>query len=109
MDVGIFGPLSRAYKKRLNDTALYEALAITKQEFLEIYQAARSQAISLTNIASAWRATGLIPYDPSAVLSKIQPETLPFASLTNKDGVRIDIPVSPSVGEKINEVIDSVI
>ena len=71
LDVGIFGPLSRAYKKRLYDIALYGALAITKQEFLEIYQAVRSQAISLTNIASAWRATGLIYYDPSAVLSKI--------------------------------------
>ena len=71
LDVGIFGSLLRAYKKRLNDTALYGALAILKQEFLEIYQAARSQAISLTNIASAWRVIGLIPYDPSAVLLKI--------------------------------------
>jgi len=87
LDVGIFGPLSRAYKKRLNDTTLYGALAISKQEFLEIYQAIHSQAISLTNIASAWRAIGLIPYDPSAVLSKIQLETPPFASLINKDDV----------------------
>jgi len=71
LDIGIFGPLLQAYKKRLNDTALYGALAILKQEFLEIYQAARSQAILLTNIASAWRATGLIPYNPSAVLLKI--------------------------------------
>ena len=109
LDVSIFRPLARAYKKRLYDIALYGALAITKQEFLEIYQAARSQAISLTNIASAWRATGLIPHDPSAVLSKIQPETPPFASLTNKNGVRINIPMSPSVREKINKVINSVI
>jgi DDE superfamily endonuclease len=106
LDVSIFGPLARAYKKRLYDTALYGALAITKQEFLEIYQAARSEAISSTNMASTWRATGLIPYDPSIVLSKIQSETPPFASLTNKDGVRIDIPVSPSVGERINEAVD---
>ena len=42
LDIGIFGPLLRAYKKRLYDTALYRALAIIKQEFLEIYQAARS-------------------------------------------------------------------
>lgn len=109
LDVSIFGPLAKAYKKRLHDTAIYGALAITKKEFLEIYQAARSEAISSSNIASAWRATGLIPYDPSTVLSKIQTETLPFASLTNKDGIRIDIPVSPSVGERINGVIDLVL
>ena len=87
LDVSIFGPLARAYKKRLYDTAIYGALAITKQEFLEIYQAAHSEAISLSNIASTWRVMGLIPYNPSTVLLKIQPETPLFASLINKNGV----------------------
>ena len=108
LDVGVFGPLAKVYKRHLHDSALYGALSITKQEFLQYYQAARKEAISSTNIASAWRATGLIPLDPSIVLLKIQPKTPPFASLTNKDGVRIDIPVSP-IGEKINKVIDLIL
>ena len=87
LDVSIFGPLARAYKKQLYNTALYGALAITKQEFLEIYQAAYSEAISSTNIASTWRATGLIPYNPFTVLLKIQLETAPFASLINKNSI----------------------
>ena len=87
LDVSVFGPLAKAYKKRLHDIAIYRALAITKKEFLEIYQAARSKAISSSNIASAWRATGLIPYDPSTVLLKIWTETPPFTSLTNKNSI----------------------
>jgi hypothetical protein len=71
LDVSIFRPVARAYKKRLYDTAIYGALAITKMEFLKIYQAARSKAILSSNIASAWRATGLIPSDPSIILLKI--------------------------------------
>ena len=71
LDVNIFGPLARAYKKRLYNTVIYGALAITKQEFLEIYQAVRSEAISLSNIVSAWQAMGLIPYNPFTVLLKI--------------------------------------
>ena len=60
---------------------------ITKRQFLEYYQGARNEAISLTNIASAWRVTGLIPYNPSIILLKIRPKIPPFISLTNKDGV----------------------
>jgi len=30
LNIGIFGPLSQAYKKRLNNTTLYGALAILK-------------------------------------------------------------------------------
>ena len=41
LDISIFGSLLQAYKKQFNNTALYKALAIIKQEFLEIYQAAR--------------------------------------------------------------------
>ncbi|OCK98156.1 DDE-domain-containing protein [Cenococcum geophilum 1.58] len=109
LNIGVFGPLARAYKKHLYNSALYGALSITKLEFLQYYQAARNKAISLTNIASAWRATGLIPLNPSTVISKIQPKTPPFASLTSKDSVRINIPISPSVGEKINKVVDLIL
>ena len=71
LDVSIFRPLAKAYKKRLYNTAIYRALAITKIEFLKIYQAARNKAISSNNIVSAWQATGLNPYNPSTILLKI--------------------------------------
>jgi hypothetical protein len=71
LNISIFGSVTKAYKKQLYDIAIYRALAITKMEFLEIYQAVYSEAISPSNIASVWRAIGLIPYNPSTVLLKI--------------------------------------
>ena len=109
LDVGIFSPLARAYKKRLYDFAFYGAVNITKPKFLEYYQAARHEAISPTNIASAWRATGLLPFDPSVILQKIQPTAQsttqpPCISFTDKNGHRFDIPMSPSVEEKLTAI-----
>ncbi|OCL00403.1 CENP-B protein, partial [Cenococcum geophilum 1.58] len=71
LDVGIFSPLSKAYRKRLHNFAFYRAVNITKPKFLKYYQAAQCEAILLTNIANAWQATGLLPFDPSVVLEKI--------------------------------------
>ena len=71
LDVGIFSPLSKAYRKRLHDFAFYGAINITKPTFLEYYQAARDEAISSTNMASAWRATGLLLFNPLVILKKI--------------------------------------
>ena len=34
LDVGVFGPLAKVYKRHLHDSVLYGALSITKQEFL---------------------------------------------------------------------------
>jgi len=104
LDVGIFSPLSKAYRKRLYDFAFYGAVNITKPKFLEYYQAARHEAISLTNIASAWRATGLLPFNPSVVLEKIRPTTPSCISFTDKNGHRFNIPVSPSVEERLTEI-----
>jgi hypothetical protein len=41
---------------------------IDKLEFLPLYQQARAQALSESNIKSGFRATGLKPYKPDAIL-----------------------------------------
>ncbi|OCK91762.1 uncharacterized protein K441DRAFT_728630, partial [Cenococcum geophilum 1.58] len=40
LNIGIFSPLARAYKKRLYDFTFYGAVNITKPKFLKYYQAA---------------------------------------------------------------------
>jgi hypothetical protein len=58
------------------------------------FQAARQEAISARNIESAWRAVGLIPYNPSPILEKYRPKTPPFRDAIDGNGV-----------EKINEMV----
>jgi hypothetical protein len=44
---------------------------IDKQDFLAIYPAARTESQSVNNIFSAFRATGILPFDPDQVLSRL--------------------------------------
>ena len=60
---------------------------IDKADFLEVYYATHTQSITLANIQSSFAATGLVPYDPERVLSKLNTQfktlTLPSTSYTN--------------------------
>jgi hypothetical protein len=44
---------------------------INQQDFLTIYPKARAESQSASNIASVFKATGLVPYDPDQVLSRL--------------------------------------
>ena len=44
---------------------------IDKHDFLQAYLIARTEAASIANIQSGFAATGLVPYDPERVLSKL--------------------------------------
>src|SRR5271163_4665821 len=77
---------------------MFGAERITNQQFLEFFQLARKDAISLRNIASAWRATGLRPFNPSLVLQKHKPSTLVTASFSTNG----DIQLQPTEAQKVN-------
>src|SRR5438045_9340414 len=44
---------------------------INKPDFLEIYQEAQDKAITVENIKSAWRESGIHPYNLDLILSKL--------------------------------------
>jgi hypothetical protein len=44
---------------------------IDKPDFLQVFYAAHTEAMSLANIQSSFAATGLVPYDPERVVSKL--------------------------------------
>ena len=77
LDVSVFGPLSREYKKQLEVVTRFNVCSVDKVDFLKIIQKARKEAINTKNVLTAWRAIGLVPYNPSSVLQK----------LTNKQSV----------------------
>ena len=110
MDVGVFGPLAKAYKKLVHEHSRYGAVNVSKMDFLRYYQEARLTAITTRNVLSAWRGAGLIPYNPSVIISKFpRPKTPPFASFTNSNGVQVDVAVTPHTAKRINQFVDEVL
>ena len=60
---------------------------ITKLDFITAYPTARTEALTASNIYSGFAATGLVPFDPSQVLLKLQiqitPPRLPHGSISS--------------------------
>jgi hypothetical protein len=75
LDVGLFAPLQRYYGKAVEDYILSTNVGITKNSFFPLYKKAREQAYTTSNIENAFRATGIVPLNPRAVLGKMQAPT----------------------------------
>jgi DDE superfamily endonuclease/Tc5 transposase DNA-binding domain/helix-turn-helix, Psq domain len=71
LDVGCFSVLKRVYGRMVEDWMRLGINHIDKQDFLTIYPKARTESQSTANIISSFRATGLVPYDPDQVLSRL--------------------------------------
>ena len=71
LDIGVFGPLKQNYKKLLSKKTRFTTYNIDKANFILLIQKARRQDITSWNIESAWRATGLILYNPTVVFQKL--------------------------------------
>jgi hypothetical protein len=69
LDVGCFAVLKRSYGRLVEHKMSLGINHIDKLDFLTLYQQARAQSLSEANIKSGFRGTGLVPYDPSAILS----------------------------------------
>lgn len=80
LDVGIFGPLAKAYRTRVSQGSIFGAQRIDNYQFL-IYYTDTRKTIS-QNIPSVCGA-GLYPFDPDKVLQPLRPKTTPCtASIT---------------------------
>jgi hypothetical protein len=71
LDVGCFGPLKQAYGRQIEDLVRSQVTHITKLDFLPAFQAAFQNSITEKNIKGGFRGTGIIPYDPESVLSRL--------------------------------------
>lgn len=75
LDVGLFSPLEHYYGRGVDDAVRLGRVSITKEEFFTIFHQARKQALTSSNIQSAFRTTGLVPFDPQRVLVKLPNNT----------------------------------
>jgi hypothetical protein len=70
-DVSFFAVLKRRYGQQIQGYIRRGTHHIDKQDFLQAYFIARTEAATIANIQSGFAATGLVPHDPERVLSKL--------------------------------------
>jgi hypothetical protein len=73
LDVSCFGPLKKVYGSQIEKKMRLGINHITKEEFLPAFFTAHQQVMTIGNIASGFKATGLVPFDPERVLDKLGP------------------------------------
>jgi hypothetical protein len=71
LDVGCFSPLKRSYGRQLEDFIKAHITHITKLEFFLAFKAAHFATMTKANIQGGFRGAGLVPFDPQAVISKL--------------------------------------
>jgi hypothetical protein len=71
LDVGCFSPLKRAYGTEISRLICHYINHIDKLSFLPAFKTAFEKAITKDNIHAGFRATGLVPFEPDAVLSQL--------------------------------------
>ena len=73
LNVSLFAPLARYYTNGLN-TLMMSSLgmvSMSKRAFWSVFWPAWQEAFSKKNIASGFKKTGIWPYNPDLILSKI--------------------------------------
>jgi hypothetical protein len=73
LDVALFGPLTRYLATMLAQYNEAQVAKIYNHEWVIGYAKARQQAFRLSNIQSAWRGAGLLPFNPSKVIRESAP------------------------------------
>lgn len=78
LDVGVFQPYKHFHAKAVDDEMLTGCDNFDVVEFLAAIGKIRRQALKVNTIKSAWRKSGLIPYNPSIVIdANCRPKTPP--------------------------------
>src|SRR5699024_395279 len=72
-----FSPLKRLHGQKVQEQIQKGIYSIGKEDFIHIYPAVHQQSLSSLNIQSGFAATGLVPFSPERVLSKIQKTPTP--------------------------------
>jgi hypothetical protein len=102
LDVCVFQPLKRWHSEAVNEAIQTGDETITKVEFLAAFNHFRNQAFKSSTVRSAWKKTGLIPYDPSIVLNKVR-ETMPRSQTPPRESVFQPLASTPKTVRQLAE------
>lgn len=82
LDVGIFGPLQRAYTKRV-DNLTFEGMKVDKYNLIPLYMEARKEAFKTETIVSAFRKTGISPFNPNVFTTEDFAPSFPTSTVAH--------------------------
>jgi len=71
LDIGCFNILKRVYSRQIEMFIKVYINYITKVEFFLAFTTAYKKSITAQNCQTGFRRAGLVPFDPEAVLSKL--------------------------------------
>jgi hypothetical protein len=112
LNVSVFAPLAKIYKKRIYDYNIYNTLNINKSTFLELLYETRKKAISDYNIASAFQKTDLYPFNPSIIFEKLRSRSTTPSNIiiiTDIFGNRVEITINyPITAKKIDIIMEKI-
>ena len=86
LDVAIFSPLATTYSSQI-DALMQSSFGfshITKRSFWPLFKSTWESALTVSNIQSAFAATGIHPFDPQRVLQHIRTKTPSPPPTTNQ-------------------------
>jgi hypothetical protein len=76
LDVSCFSPLKASYGKQIEKMMRMQITHITKDDFFDAFFEAFNIAMTENNVRAGFRATGLVPFSPKAVLSQLDPRLM---------------------------------
>jgi len=94
LDVVVFQPYKHYHAEALDIATRTGCSQFDKVEFFTAIESIRMQTFKPTTILSAFRETGLWPFNPDVVLNKLQPITVPLRQHTPIPGPQLDDPPS---------------
>lgn len=71
LDVSCFGPLKQAYSRQIEDMMRAHITHITKDDFFPAFLRAFYASITEKNIRAGFQCTGIVPFDPETVISRL--------------------------------------
>jgi hypothetical protein len=71
LDIGCFGPLKKAYGREVEHVIRRPITHISKTEFFLAVYTAFQATITERNIKGGFNGTGIVPFDPESVVSKL--------------------------------------
>ena len=104
LDVGLFGPLATAYKQEIQQ--IYNGSlgnrSISKDIFYPLYKRARDKTYQSVIIKSAFRSTGIAPFNPQKVYRKFN--LFPKESTPPPIQQKLIVPVTPHTPRSVKRL-----
>jgi AraC-like DNA-binding protein len=98
LDVGCFSPLeASSYDKQIKRMMRMQITHITKEDDFDAFVEAFHASITANNIRAGFRASGLVPFDPESVVSRLDPKPITPSPPSSRPGTTTSwVPKTPS-------------